>query len=901
MCPSAGPVARSSRLSALRLRALEVRSASALGERGDELGRDRRDVPDTATSCARVGVCGLDADASVRRPSSARSSASIDPLAGDHPRRDTSAADRAEPADTRRSPHRPSPRPRPGAAGTLRRFERWRGARSAIHSRADVRSRPLWPGAGIQRPVLARSAGARARARASCRRTAERVGRASRSGASTDRRRKRGLAARARSARRRPQADQRSRTAARVTPNLRRCPRAAAAGSCARRAGRRSPSRAAALRPSASHARSPASRPASRASAASHASARQRARALGDRRRSRVGQVEPAHADRHAVLGQQLADAALTGRDRRGAVAGVAHPCPRIVSDACGVLHRSASRNPNRSRSADGTTSDAGFCVAAHDDHACRAAAGHEVPSSSANSVRCLRSSAPEVERQLVTHHQVQRQPVLAARPCARRARAARDSAPPSRPQLAQQLDRLVDVRAREPLRARRPHRQLDQLAVEQPQPHDGSSAAVATSSDSAALLPAPGSPPISTLRSGSAIATVPPSSSTPTGTGSHSDSRSASPCGHGTDSRPASGSRRTNVTVPRAASPGSRATRTSRSPKDAASCSRALPRPARPSTPRRPHPRPARRPGRSAAARPHRRQGPRRSTRAEPRAGPGTPAAAAPAPPAATATPARPRPPRHDRRGRERADPTAPAATTRRPGQRAAPARPGSATAPPAAPAASTRPSSCLSPPARRIPTHAPAAPPVMLRQMPPTRALGARPFAQPRQLAPLRRVEHPHPVQAVERLHQRDQLARGLITAPAGVARAVEQIVDRHHDRAPPSPRAARRAAAGLDRLAAKRHPRAAVHLPRLRRQPSTRTISPCATFGSPGHRDADDLRLAVAERDQLHAPQHLAVARPCAAPTPRAACPPRTASAARPEPPPGTAAGSCRSAAS
>ena len=41
-----------------------------------------------------------------------------------------------------------------------------------------------------------------------------------------------------------------------------------------------------------------------------------------------------------------------------------AQPWPRIVSDRCGVLQRSASRNPNRSRSAEGTTSAPGVCVA---------------------------------------------------------------------------------------------------------------------------------------------------------------------------------------------------------------------------------------------------------------------------------------------------------------------------------------------------------------------------------------------------------------------------------------------------------------------------------------------------------------------------------------------------------
>jgi hypothetical protein len=77
---------------------------------------------------------------------------------------------------------------------------------------------------------------------------------------------------------------------------------------------------------------------------------------------------------------------------------------------------------------------------------------------------------APEVERQLVAGDQVKRQPVLAADlpPAAGQQLAV--ARLHLRPQLAQQLDRLLDIRADEPLRARRPDRQLDQLAVEQPQ-----------------------------------------------------------------------------------------------------------------------------------------------------------------------------------------------------------------------------------------------------------------------------------------------------------------------------------------------------------------------------------------------------------------------------------------------
>ena len=56
--------------------------------------------------------------------------------------------------------------------------------------------------------------------------------------------------------------------------------------------------------------------------------------------------------------------------------------------------------------------------------------------------------------------------------------------------------------------------------------------------------------------------------------------------------------------------------------------------------------------------------------------------------------------------------------------------------------------------------------------------------------------------------------------------------------------------------------RHPRTAVHLPRLRRQPVDGDHLTLRDLRIAGDRDADDLRLAVAERDQLHAPQHLAV---------------------------------------
>ena len=88
---------------------------------------------------------------------------------------------------------------------------------------------------------------------------------------------------------------------------------------------------------------------------------------LGDRRHVVVVEVVAAHPDRPLALGEQVARrrAARPGSSDASAPAD-AQPCPRIVSEACGVVHRIASRNPNRSRSADGTTSAPGFCVAAH-------------------------------------------------------------------------------------------------------------------------------------------------------------------------------------------------------------------------------------------------------------------------------------------------------------------------------------------------------------------------------------------------------------------------------------------------------------------------------------------------------------------------------------------------------
>jgi hypothetical protein len=63
------------------------------------------------------------------------------------------------------------------------------------------------------------------------------------------------------------------------------------------------------------------------------------------------------------------------------------------------------------------------------------------------------------------------------------------------------------------------------------------------------------------------------------------------------------------------------------------------------------------------------------------------------------------------------------------------------------------------------------------------PTGALGARPVAQPCELALRRGVEHADAVEAFERLQHGSELVRCLLAPSPGVAAAVEQIVNRHH----------------------------------------------------------------------------------------------------------------------
>ena len=580
---------------------------------------------------------------------------------------------------------------------------------------------------------------------------------------------------------------------------------------------------------------------------------------------------------------------------------------PALAEDRVRGLRRvAAQRQPEPEQVAQRRRHDVGGRLlrrGAH-DHAGGAAAGDEVAQQLGELALLLAVLAAEVERQLVARDQVQRQPVLARDLARARGPAARGSAPPSR--------RAARAAARSP--RRRPGRRAAARTAPTPTARpacrraataarDGSSAAVATSTDSAALLPAPGSPPISTLRSGSVTVTVSPSSSTPTGIGSHSDSDSASRCGQATDTGPASGSRRTSVTVPVAALSGSRATRTSRACRHTASSS------ARCSTCSSDDPRDARTrtsspagiarhvPGahtRQLAVRP----------RPPPRAGSTPPAATAQHPSRTRA--AAPRPPRH-----------APAASS--------PITPASSTTASAAETIASSAGSATDPRPRR-PAPAPARAPGTVR---PPSAPSTRRSREP-QLTLLRRVQHPDAHEPVERLQQRRQLPAASSrrrsararradhrspsrpthprSSPRAVAAAAVRSAPRPSARSasstsarqPTQPAASRRPRVDVRGRPSRRRllgPRAAERIDLARNAiplrpsishacaviPSTRTISPCLTAGSPGTATRMISASPSPERDELHPPQHLAVRRPRAAPTPRAACPPRTASAA------------------
>ena len=121
-------------------------------------------------------------------------------------------------------------------------------------------------------------------------------------------------------------------------------------------------------------------------------------------------EVKAAHAHREAVLGQQQPDAALPGRDLRGVVARTTPSpgrgsCPRPA--ACCSATRAGTRTGRAART--GTTSAAGFCVAAHTITPGRAAARDEVAQQLGERGALLAVLGVEVEGELVARHQVQR------------------------------------------------------------------------------------------------------------------------------------------------------------------------------------------------------------------------------------------------------------------------------------------------------------------------------------------------------------------------------------------------------------------------------------------------------------------------------------------------------------
>ena len=150
-------------------------------------------------------------------------------------------------------------------------------------------------------------------------------------------------------------------------------------------------------------------------SASSQPSARSAAARAASSSTSLVAQVKAAQPDRRAVLGQQQPDAALPGRDRR---ARVPERSPSPGRGSCPRPAACCSAAPAGTRTGPaapiGTTSEAGFCVAAHTITPAARPRATRSRSSSANSRCLLAVLAAEVERQLVAGHQVQRQPVLA-------------------------------------------------------------------------------------------------------------------------------------------------------------------------------------------------------------------------------------------------------------------------------------------------------------------------------------------------------------------------------------------------------------------------------------------------------------------------------------------------------
>ena len=214
--------------------------------------------------------------------------------------------------------------------------------------------------------------------------------------------------------------------------------------------------------------------------------------------------------DRPLALGEQVADAALRAGDRRGVRAGRR---PALPEDRVRRLRRLAPhRQPEPEQVAQRRRHDVGARLLrrrAH-DHAGRAAAGDQVA-----------QQLGELLPDCLLRHASGRTPArrtppgaAAARPrgapCAARAPAARDSARPSPrapPAAARSPPRRPAPRpaARpEPTpRARRACRRAARSA------HPDRAPRRASTIDSATDLPAPGSPPISTLRSTSSIATA--------------------------------------------------------------------------------------------------------------------------------------------------------------------------------------------------------------------------------------------------------------------------------------------------------------------------------------------------------------------------------------------------------
>ena len=240
------------------------------------------------------------------------------------------------------------------------------------------------------------------------------------------------------------------------------------------------------------------------------------------------------------------------------------------------MLQRSASRNPNRSLQRGGHDVGAGLLRRRHDDHAGRPAARDQVTQQLGELLALLAVGQREVVGELVAHHEVQREPVTRsdlALSAGEQLAVARVHHVAHR---AQQRDRFVSVGAGELLGDGRPSGELDELSVQQPH----------ASCRGPARRPRPAAIGRRTCRRRAhrrsarcappgPAATGWPCSSTPTGTVSHSDTRSASACGQGSEAVCANGSRRTIETAASAPSAGSRTTRTSRTRRHAASCSR--------------------------------------------------------------------------------------------------------------------------------------------------------------------------------------------------------------------------------------------------------------------------------------------------------------------------------------